>query len=283
MRVLLTGMSALMLCGCLGRANPDLLHARLREQQEHLVEVEQRMEAAQTDLQRARREADQLRAELSRSGKQVLAAEYTESLVRASKLRINSLVSGGLDRDDRAGDDALVAYLSLVDDDGEAIKLPGAVELTLIDPGLPEATRQVGQWRFSGDECRTKWTRGFTGAGYQFTVPLEQPVQHEQLVLHAKLTTADSRAFDASQLVRVAPAAGIASQIPPPAPTDVPLPLDDINDPPPPAVDSASANSKKSSGLEWDNPADSAIPAASGPGTVRESTNWTKDAIPQRR
>ncbi len=284
MRVVLTWMSALMLCGCLGRGDPDLLRARLREQQEHLVEVERRMETAQTDLKRARHEAEQLRAELTRSGTQVVAAEYAESLVRASKLQINSLMSGGLNRDERPGDDALVAYISLVDDDGEVIKLPGTVELTLLDPSLPEPARQVGQWRFSAEDCRSKWTRGFTGAGYQFTVPIEQPIQHEQLVLNAKLTTADKRVFDASQMVRVAPGATAPQTRGRVAvPTDVPLILDDINDPPPAPTDSAPGSAKLADPNlpAWDAPAETAPRTV--PGSVQESTNWTKDAIPQRR
>jgi outer membrane murein-binding lipoprotein Lpp len=282
MRVVLTWMSALMLCGCLGRAKPDLLQARLREQQEHIVEVERRMEAAQTDLQRARRESEQLRAELARSGKQVVAAEYSESLVRASKLQINTLMSGGLNRNDRPGDEAFVAYLALVDDDGEVIKLPGSVELTLIDPSLPEASRQVGQWRFSAEECRGKWTRGLTGAGFQFTVPLEQPSQHEQLVLNAKLTTVDNRIFDASQMVRVTP--GDATTVGRPNmvnPNGDPLPLDDINDPPPSPSnsDAGSAKLNDANPPEWDLPAAPGLP----PGTTQDSTNVYKDDFPQRR
>lgn len=278
MRLVLTWMSALMLCGCLARGNSDLLQARLREQQEHTVEVERRMEAAQADLQRARRESEQLRAELAKSGKRVVAAEYTESLVRASKLQINSLGSGGLNRDDRPGDDAVVAYISLVDDDGESIKLPGSVELTLLDPSLPEPSRQIGQWRFSADECRSKWTRGFAGSGFQFTVPLEESVSHEQLVLNAKLTTADNRVFDASQIIRVATGAAapeLRARIP--MADDVPLPLDDVNDPPPPAGD---ANVGAARLDEWDQPAREA-PRAESP--ILDSTGWTKDDFPQRR
>lgn len=277
MRVTLTWMSALMLCGCLGRANPDLLQARLREQQEHVVEVERKMETAQADLKRARRESEQLRAELARSGKQIVAAEYNESLVRASKLQINSLMSGGLNRNDQPGDDAVVAYLSLVDDDGEVIKLPGTVELTLLDPSLPEPTRQVGHWRFSAEDCRSKWTRGFTGAGYQFTVGLQQAVQHEQLVLNAKLTTADKRVFDATQLVRVAPGSAEArARVA--VPGEVPLPLDDINDPPPSPIGSGPgvATLDDPTLPEWDTPAD-------GKGAILDSTNWAKDEVPQRR
>ncbi len=277
MRLVLTWMSALMLCGCLARGNSDLLQARLREQQEHTVEVERRMEAAQADLQRARRESEQLRAELAKSGKRVVAAEYTESLVRASKLQINSLVSGGLNRDDRPGDDAVVAYISLVDDDGESIKLPGTVELTLLDPSLPEPSRQIGQWRFSADECRSKWTRGFAGSGFQFTVPLEEPVVHEQLVLNAKLTTADNRVFDASQIIRVGTGATPEVRARIPMADGVPLPLDDINDPPPPAGDTSAGAARLN---EWDEPAREA-PRAEAP--ILDSTGWTKDDFPQRR
>lgn len=277
MRLVLTWMSALMFCGCLARGNSDLLQARLREQQEHTVEVERKMEAAQADLQRARRESEQLRAELARSGKRVVAAEYTESLVRASKLQINSLVSGGLNRDDRPGDDAVVAYISLVDDDGESIKLPGTVELTLLDPSLPEPSRQIGHWRFSADECRSKWTRGFAGSGFQFTVQLEDPVLHEQLVLNAKLTTADNRVFDASQIIRVG--TGAASEVRARIPTAdaVPLPLDDINDPPPPAGEAEAGTSKVS---DWGEPTGA---LTHGTAPIPDSTNWTKDDFPARR
>lgn len=279
MRVALTWMSALLLCGCLGRAKPDLLQARLREQQERVVEVERRMEAAQADLERARRESEQLRAELARTGKQVMAAEYTESLIRASKLQINPLLSGGLNRDSQPGDDALVAFFALTDDDGEVVKLPGTVELTLLDPSLPEPTRQVGQWRFTAEECRSKWTRGFTGSGYQFTVPLDQPIQHDQLVLHAKLTTADKRIFDASQLVRVSRSEGSETVGRVPSSEQVPRqPLDDVNDPPPPAGDPAAGRPRQANWTE-----DDVSPTGkSNVVPVRDSTSWMKDDFPKR-
>lgn len=273
MRVVLTWMSALVLCGCLGRAKPDLLQARLREQQQFVADLQREHQDSQSELKRARREVEQLRAELARSGKQVMAAEYSESLVRASKLQINSLLSGGLNQDEQPGDDALVAYLSLVDDDGEVVKLPGTVELTLLDPALPEPSREIGRWKFTAEECREKWTRGFAGAGYQFTVTLEEPAVHEQLVLHARLTTADSRAFDASQLVRFGSgevqASRILTELPGPE-----SPLDDINDPPP-------APTRAPAELDAELPPPSIRPVDSAP--VRDSTNWQRDEFPVRR
>ena len=61
---------------------------------------------------------------MARSGKQVVPVEYSESLMRVRKLQISSLMSGGLNRDDRPGDDALVTLISLVDDDSRNGQTP---------------------------------------------------------------------------------------------------------------------------------------------------------------
>ena len=285
MRVVLTGMSALLLCGCVGRSNMDLLQARLREQQHYLAENERRLSDVQAELTRARRDTDQLRAQLADSGKHVLAAEHSESLFEVRKLQIQSLLSGGVNRDDQPGDDAIVTLLALVDDDGEAVKLPGSVELTLIDPALPENQRQVGQWRFSPADCRAKWTRGLTGAGFQLTVPLVKPVEHSQLVVHARMTVADGRAFDASQLVRVTPALLPASgDAKTTAPNSI-LELDDLHDPPPAPLNELDPKTSRGEPQlpEWAEPKTSSVSPKSRPTALQDSSVWTKDAVPQLR
>jgi hypothetical protein len=285
MRVLLTGMSALLLCGCAGRSNMDLLQARLREQQQYLADNERRLSDIQSELARSRREADQLRSQLADSGKNLIPAEYSDSLVEVRKLHIQSLVSGGVNRDERPGDDAVVVLLSLVDDDGDAIKLPGSLQMTLIDPAFPEHERQVGEWRFSPAECRAKWTRGLTGAGFQFTVPLAKPVEHSQLVLHAKLTIGDGRAFDASQMIRVTPAKlPAAGDVESSAPA-IPQELDDINDPPPAPVGSSNREASRGDPQlpEWAEPGNSQASSKPRPPVLQDSSVWTKDNVPQLR
>ena len=277
MRLVLTGMSAVLICGCLSRGSTDLLRARIREQQSHIAETERQMALAQTELQRTRREADNLRAELARSGGGALGAELTEALVRVTKLQIHSLLSGGVNKDEQPGDDAFVAQLAPVDDDGEVVKLPGNIELTLIDPALPEDHRQVGQWSFTAEECRSRWTRGFTGAGYQFTMPLAESPEHDSLVLHAKLTTADGRSFDANQIVRVTPSNTMTASSRRAVLDKAPRELDDINEPPP-----APLKPLPDELPEWAEPkADS--PKKPGPLPLRDSTNWTEETIPQLR
>ena len=275
MRLVLTGMSAVLICGCLSRGSTDLLHARIREQQTHIAETERQFTLAQSELQRTRREADSLRAELARSGNGVLGAEQTEALVRVTKLQIHSLLSGGVNKDEQPGDDAFVAQLAPVDDDGEVVKLPGKIELTLIDPALPEDQRQVGQWKFTADECRSRWTRGFTGAGYQFTMPLAESPEHDSLVLHAKLTTSDGRSFDANQIVRVTPSNTMTASSRRAVLDKTPRELDDINDPPPAPL--------KDEPAEWAEQDAGAKKKTAPLPPLRDSTNWTEGTIPKLR
>lgn len=277
MRWMLTGMSAILICGCLSRGGNDLLQARLRDQQERLIETERQIAAAQTELRRSRQEADNLRAELARVGSGLLTAEQSESLVRVSKLQINSLLTGGVNKDEQPGDDAFVAQVAPVDDDGEVVKLPGSIELTLIDPALPEDQRDLGQWTFTAEECRARWTRGFTGAGFQFTLPLDDQPLHDSLVLHARLVTADGRSFDANQIVRVTPPTAMTASARRTVRDQTPLELDDINDPPP-----APLNESSDELPNWADPADAPQhPAGRMP--LRDSTNWTGETIPQLR
>ncbi len=248
MRFVLTGMLAVLACGCFSRSGTDLLQARIRDQEVHLADTERQVATTQTELAKARREADGLRTELAKRGSGGTTAEQTEALVRVTKLQIHSLLSGGVNKDEQPGDDAFVAQVAPVDVDGEVVKLPGQIELTLLDPAVAEGQREVGHWNFTVEECRQHWTRGLTGAGYQFTVPLAASPAHDSLVLHAKLTTVDGRSFDASQIVRVSPATTITassrrevldrsvldrSLLDRPALDTVPRELDDINDPPP--------------------------------------------------
>jgi len=168
--------------------------------------------------------------------------------------------------------------LAPVDDDGEVVKLPGKIELTLIDPALPEVHRQVGYWSFTSDECRSHWTRGFTGAGYQFTMPLASPPEHDSLVLHAKLTTSDGRSFDANQIVRVTLSNTLTASSRRTVLDKAPRELDDINDPPPAPLENAPAELP-----EWAEPKADPPKKSTELRPLRDSINWTEETIPKLR
>ncbi|MBI1348741.1 hypothetical protein GC163_20910 [bacterium] len=201
-------MSALLLMGlsgCLGRGETDLLQARLREQQQRLTEAESQLQTSQRDLKLARKETEGLRVQLAQSGQPGLLPEQSDILVRASAIKINTMLTAGFDQDDSYGDDSLVVHFMPVDDLGEPLRLPGDIEIKVLDPALPEDAQTIAHWNFTAAESREKWFRGLFGAGYQFTLPWKAPPEHSELVVHVQLKPADGRSFTASHIVNITP------------------------------------------------------------------------------
>jgi len=198
--ILLIGLS-----GCLGRGETDLLQARLREQQQLLTESESQLQRTSQDLKLARKETEGLRVQLAQTGQPGLLPEQSDVLVRASAIKINTMLTAGFDQDDTYGDDSLVVHFMPVDDLGEALRLPGDIEIKVLDPALPENSQTIAKWTFTAVESREKWFRGLFGAGYQFTLPWKAPPEHSELVVHVQLKPADGRVFTASHIVKITP------------------------------------------------------------------------------
>lgn len=193
------------LVGCAGRGETDLLHARLREQQQQLAETEAKLAASAKELKVARREAETLKTQIAQAGPANLLPEQADLLVRVADLRINPMLTAGLDQDGGVGDDALAVQFSPVDADGELVRLPGDITITVLDPKLPGTEREVARWTFSAAESREHWMRGFVGTGYQFTLPWPSPPRHAELVVHVAMKTADGREFSATHVLKITP------------------------------------------------------------------------------
>ncbi|MDZ4687712.1 MAG: hypothetical protein SH850_21790 [Planctomycetaceae bacterium] len=245
------------LVGCAGRGDADLLHARLREQQQQLSETQARLESSAKDLKQARRETETLRTQLAQTGTPGLLPEQSDQLVRVADLRINSMLTAGLDQDDGVGDDALAIQFSPVDTDGELIRLPGEITIIVLDPQLGDDRREIARWSFSAAESREHWVRGFLGTGYQFTLPWPQPPEHAELVAHVALKTADGREFAASHILKITPPVVTADSVTP------------------------SAAERTETRRIATPEAEPQAPQQRG--VVRESTNWTESTLPVYR
>lgn len=200
----------------------------------------------------ARKEAERLELQLASSGKPGLLPEQTETLVRVTGIKINPMLTAGLDKDEVAGDDTLVVQFSPVDNDGELVKLGGKIEIVAIDPGQTETARPLGRWSFDPEESRSHWTRGFLGSGYQFTLPWPELPQAKEVVVHVRLTAPDGRQFEANQLVAITP----------------------------PVVTAAGARTANRPELKALDPA-TLTPRRRAP--VQESTNWMEHTTPVYR
>lgn len=210
-----TGMSAvalpllLAIAGC-ARGNVDLLEGRLRQQEQILASMRSELQSTRNELSLTQQEANSLRSQLQGRGEQALLPEQARTLYQASGVSFNKLLTSGVDKDGRPGHELLNVVLAPHDADGELVKLPGTVELAVIDPSQPDQQQTLGRWQFDAEQCREHWYRGFIGSGYQFELPWQTPPQHRELVLHARFTTTDGREFTAQQLLEVEPPANAA-------------------------------------------------------------------------
>ncbi len=196
----------LLTSGCLPRnQSTDLLHARLRQNEDHLAELQSELQSSQSHLKQARREIDALRTQMAESGRSNLSPEQAAALVQVTGIDVQPWLSGGVDKDDSPGDDGLVVYFTPKDDQGEPVKMPGEVRITLTDPAAPAGEQIVGEWTFTPEECREGWTRGWLGGGYQFTLPWQEHPARSRLVVHVDYETPDGRLFDDTELVKVHP------------------------------------------------------------------------------
>jgi hypothetical protein len=274
--------ASMLICGgCAGRMNADLLQARIREQTAQITESQRELAKTRSELNRVRQESEQLKSELAQSGR--IGAASMESILPISKIRIHSLTSGGLNKDDQPGDDAVVIQFVPVNSANETAQVPGQVEFTLIDPLLPDAERQLGHWIFSAEECQKHWTRGITTSGYQFSLPLEHAPLHTELVVHVQYRTLDQRRLDANQIVKVilpANSARSAGEAPAKRPRPLaPQSVDEADEFLPPVGENSGRG--ESDEVPPVSEADAA-PTTSGR-AILHSSNWTDATIPQLR
>jgi len=203
-----------VLSGCVTYGNVESLEARLREQDATLSQFQDHLGETESKLAIARQEANDLRAQLNRDGQKTILPEQADILYRATGIRINMLLTGGLDRDGIPGDDTLSVVLEPHDANGEVLKLPGSIEVNVFDLTKSTDEQRIGSWTFSVEESRSSWHRGLFGSGYLVNLKWQQIPESSELLLHARLTTTDGRQFDTSSSVRVAPS---ASQMDPPS------------------------------------------------------------------
>jgi len=198
-------LAAACLCGCAARGSIDVLESELRRQEDLLRQTQEQLQQAKSDLEVAHRESNALRKQLANRGDQPLLPEQADVLFRAEGIRFNSLLTNGIDRDGAPGDEKLSVLLYPHDREGGLLKLPGEIELKVVDLSAPADRQQLGQWTYTIEQCRELWHNGFLASGYLFELPWQQPPMSEEVTLHARFRTPDGREFDATQQVKVTP------------------------------------------------------------------------------
>ena len=203
----------LALSGCQTANQLEVVESKLRQQESFISDLESELERVRTEAETARFDAESLRSQLADKGRDRLVAEQAAVLAKVEKITLNPLLTRGVDSDDDQGDERFSVLLMPVDKDGELVKLPGQIDLQLVDLSLPANRQRLGQWSWSTQEVREKWHRGLLAAGFLFDLDWQQPPVNSQITLHATLTTPDGRKFDTQLPLTVTPPApGVAKR-----------------------------------------------------------------------
>ena len=272
-----------LICGCSsGRGDVELLEARLRVQEDALAETDSKLQTAQRELTVARRESQSLRVQLASRGDAVLLPEQADQMYRVTGIGFSSLLTAGVDRDGVPGDEGLTAVLAPHDAEGELVKLPGRLELDVLDLSRPRGEQRIGRWAYSAEESRKLWHAGFMSSGFQVDVPWQGTPASQDLVLHARFTTIDERRFDTQTELRINPPAvaargtrAVSSRGGYPRLLDGPEPIRQI-----PSGQVLPAN-----GIAEPRriPKGPVLPRRLPEGPVRTSDSWTDETIPRLR
>ena len=134
----------------------------------------------------------------------------------------------------------LSAVVVPADADGNLVKAPGSVVVTVLDLSKPEAQQRVGRWEFGPKDSESLWHSGFLGSGYVVRVPWQTLPESPTLLVHARLKTIDGRQFDTSQSIRITPPKAVAQAAAQPAAPHGPTPLH-ADSPQPPAIQQTAA------------------------------------------
>jgi len=202
--------AAAFAAGCASRGQIDILESRLRQQEDSITQLQGQLSTSQSQLQAARRESTDLKTQLA-DGTRTARVEQVSALGQVEGIELNRFLTGGLDRDGVPGDELFSAVIVPTDSQGNLVKAPGSVSVTLFDLSKPEAQQRIGRWEFSPKQSDSLWHSGFLGSGYIVRVPWQDRPQSPNLLVHARLKTIDGRQFDTSQSIHIVPpAAGTA-------------------------------------------------------------------------
>lgn len=193
----------LTLCGCGGRGNSDLLEARLRQQEDDIFALQRDLKESHQALASARDQSEAMQNQLAKASNGSLLPEQTKALFKVTGVKVNNLLTGGVDLDNQAGDELWTTMITPHDVDGETVKLPADMELELIDLSQSGENRRVGVWTFSSEEVRSHWYSGFAGSGFRFELPWQRQPSSEDLTLVVRMKSQDGRTFNTQAPLKI--------------------------------------------------------------------------------
>lgn len=200
-------VSLLCSTGCQSAAirRADELEARLRDQQSSIDRLASSLEKVESDRDVARREASILRDELVKLQPSPEIVQTAHSTARIDRIEVAPLLSGGLDRDEVAGDEQISLLIAPKDSTGEIHRVPGQLSVRLTDISRPAGSEEVTTATFGESESEALWHNGIVGRGYRVIIALPANLTNRSITAHVRFTTNAGTQFDTLHQLSVTP------------------------------------------------------------------------------
>lgn len=190
--------------GCASRGNVDFLEARLRDQEDQLRSLHAQVDRTNSELTAARRLNETLKQKFVQPASHELTFDLSELQFQGTGLKINSLLTGGFNRDGQPGDDQVTLVFAPIDRDEKPIQVPGRVECELFDPTQPPNQQLVGVWAFDAAKTRAAWQKTLGKFGYRFELPWHTPPTAGDLELRVRFHSEHGDHFEATAPIQIA-------------------------------------------------------------------------------
>ena len=187
-----------LLGGCRSTGK-DLLEAELRTKEGHLRDMHDELERAEYQNEALMRELKTIR----QSPNSKITPEQASQTFTLKQITLGR-GTGGLDEDNRPGDEAVQVILEPRDGDGHTIKAPGNLHVEALEISTEGLKVPVSTWDISSDQLRRSWKSGFFSTGYILVLPWREcwPAS-EKVRLTARFTLTDGRVFEADKDIHI--------------------------------------------------------------------------------
>ncbi len=99
--------------------------------------------------------------------------------------------TGFYDKDDDGRKEVLIVYVQPLDNQGDAVKAAGSVEVSLWDLDTEAAQAKLGSWRVDPEQLRQKWFSTFMRTNYRLIFPVGDIVKDFDRPLTVKMKFTD--------------------------------------------------------------------------------------------
>lgn len=113
-----------------------------------------------------------------------------ENLYRLQKIKIGKY-TGFFDKDDDGTKEKLIVYVQPIDEEGDIVKVTGAVDVQLWDLNKTDDKALLGQWHVKSGELKKLWFATLITINYRLTFDIADKVKSFDEPLTVKVTFTD--------------------------------------------------------------------------------------------